>query len=427
MRHRPIDRRTLLRGAGAGLALPWLEVMAPRRGPLAPLPTRLVCLFAPNGMLPSGWTPAEEGPDWAPTRTLAPLDRHRARALILSGLRNRNSLAGEGHYVKTTALLSGAPVHKTGGRDLRVGTTIDQLLARERGHETRLPSLVLGVEGVRHAVDMGYSTVYGAHISWRTPTQPATKEVDPRRVFDRLFRTSKRHPGDAAVLDLVAQETGALRKRLGGADQGKLDEYLEAVRDLERRLERFERSLDVERPAFPEDFGPHQERARWMLDLIALAIETDATRVASLMFGNAVSNLNFSFLDGVEGGHHTLSHHENDPGRMDQYQRINRWHVEQLASLLDRLEAKTEGDGSLLDRTLVFFGSGLRDGNRHDPNDLPIVVAGGQGAGLASGAHLRFPMHTKLCHLYVSLLNAAGVPTASFGDAEGELAGVRVR
>jgi len=415
-----LTRRTLLRGAGAALALPRLEAFG------RPVHARMVFLFMPNGVLPGAWTPAEEGPDWTPTPTLAPLAAHRARTLVLSGLRNGNSLTGEGHYVKTTALLSGAPVHKTGGRDLRVGTSVDQYAAQRVGDATRVPSLVLGLEGVRHAVDMGYSTVYGGHVSWRTPTQPATKEVDPRRVFDRLFRTTARRPGDASVLDLVAAEAASLRRRLGGADRDKLGEYLEGVRDLERRLERY--SAPAEAPVYqePEDPALHESHAEWMLDLIALALQADATRIASLMFGNAVSNRDFSFLEGVAGGHHHYSHHENDAKKKDAYQRINRWHVERVAGLLDRLASRREGDGDLLDRTLVFFGSGLRDGNRHDPSDLPILLAGGQGLGVRGGAHLRYPKHTPLCRLYVSMLDAFGLETASFGDAEGGLDGVLV-
>lgn len=419
MKTRTLSRRTLLRGAGASLALPWLEAMPAPKGP-----PRMVFLFMPNGVLPSSWTPVQSGPDWELTPSLDPLAAHRDRTLVLSGLRNANSLTGEGHYVKTTALLSGAPVFKTGGRDLHVGTSIDQHAARLRGAATRVPSLVLGLEGVRHAVDMGYSTVYGAHVSWRTPTQPATKVVDPRRVFDRLFRTTARRPGDAAVLDLVATETVGLWRRLGGADREKLGEYLEAVHDLERRLEQY--AAPPERPerAEPQDPELHAARAEWMLDLIALAIQTDATRIASLMFGNAVSGRDFSFLEGVGGGHHHYSHHENTAPKQAAYQRINRWHVERMAGLLDRLRARSEGDGDLLERTMVFFGSGLGDGNRHDPNDLPILLAGGQGLGVASGTHLRFAKHTPLCHLYVSMLRAFGVEAESFGDARGGLEGV---
>ena len=421
----PLSRRTLLRGAGAAIGLPYFERMIPRRG-LPEAPPRMVFLFMPNGVLPEAWTPNEVGPAWSPTPSLAPLTHHMGRTQILSGLSNKNSMEGEGHYVKTTALLSGERVHKTGGRDLRVGTSVDQVAAHVVGPETRLPSLVLGLEGVRHAVDMGYSTVYGSHISWRSPTQPATKETEPRLVFDRLFRSSKRKPGERSVLDLVAEETSSLQRRLGGADVDKLGEYLESVRSLERRLESFEDSLEGVPPEEPEDPGHHEVRSEWFLDLIALAFETDSTRVASLMFGNAVGGTNFSFLDGVEGGHHHLSHHERDPSKMDQYQRINRWHVERMAGLLDRLSGRREGDGDLLGRTMVFFGSGLRDGDRHDPNDLPILLAGGQALGVAAGAHRRYSKGTPLCSLYVSMLRAFGMSCDSFGDAGAPLADVLI-
>lgn len=421
----PISRRTLLRGTGAALGLPLLERMIPGRG-VAALPARMVFLFMPNGVLPSAWTPGETGADWMPTPTLGPLMRHMGRTQVLTGLWNANSRHGEGHYVKTTALLSGAHVHKTGGKDLRVGTSVDQAAARACGHATRVPSLVLGLEGVRHSVDMGYSTVYGSHISWRTPTQPAMKATDPRLVFDRLFRTTLRRGGDASVLDLVALETESLRRRLGGRDQDKLGEYLEAVRELERRLERFEESLPERDFEEPEDPGHHEVRAEWMLDLIALAIETDATRIASFMFGNAVGGTDFSFLEGVEGGHHQLSHHEQDPAKMGQYQRINRWHVERMAGLLDRLAARSELDGDLLDRTMVFFGSGLRDGNRHGSNNLPILLAGGQGLGVASGEHRRYRHNTPLCQVYVSMLGAFGMEVDGFGDATSGLDGLMV-
>lgn len=418
------SRRTFLRAAGATVALPWMESLA--LASEASPPVRMIFLFQPNGVLPSAWTPEQEGADWKPTPTLEPLATFRDRTLVLTGLRNKNSLTGEGHYVKSTALLSGMPVHPTGGRDIRAGQTVDQRAAEVLGHQTRIPSLVLGLEGVRHAVDMGYSTVYGAHVSWRTSTQPATKEIHPRRVFERLFRAARPMPQGRSILDLVREEAGQLKVELGGVDRHKLEEYLESIREVERRLDRIDPDRASLTPAEAASFEGTtvHERAEAMLDLIALAVATDTTRVASLMFGNAVSNTNFSFLEGVQGGFHSLSHHENDPGKQAQYQLINRWHIERMAGLLERLEGREEGEGSMLDSTLVFFGSGLRDGNRHDPNNLPILLAGGQGAGIAGGGHLRFPEHTKLCHLYVAMLTAFGVPTERFGDAEGALEGV---
>jgi hypothetical protein len=423
----PLPRRTLLKGAGAALALPWLEAMAP--SPAAAAPLRYVSLFAPNGMLPSAWRPKGTGEAFEWSATLEPFAAHRDRVLILGNLFNKASRAGEGHYVKTTAWLSGAPVHRTGGRDLQAGTSIDQVLADRLAGRTPIDSLVLGIEPVRNRVDMGYSTVYGANVSWRTPTQPAPREIDPRRAYERLARWSGavNASRSAGALDVVLEEARALRGRLGGADRAKLEEYLESVRALEERLSRLAdaESSTPEPPAGLEPGETHTpafpERVRLMLDIIVEALRTDSTRVATLMFGNSVSGQSFSFLEGVEGGHHGLSHHENKPDRMAQYARINRWHAEQAAYLVGRLAEQAEAEGTLLDRTVVQFGSGLADGNRHDPNDLPILVAGGPWRG---GRHLRQPRLTPLCNFYAELLGQLGGQPCPFGDSSGPLAGL---
>lgn len=443
---RPLDRRTLLRGCGAALALPWLESMAPpARRPQAGAPVRMAHIFMPNGVLPSAWTPATEGADYGMTPSLEPIAPFRDRVLVLTGLFNRNSLTGEGHYVKTTALLSGAPVKKTGGRDLEVGTSVDQVAAQALGHRTRLASLELGMDAVRTSVDMGYSTVYGCHISWRSPSIPATKEILPRLAFDRLFRSSRvgRRPEDASVLDVVLSDAKRLRRSVGGRDGQKLDEYLDSVRSLEARVEAFsgpsselpsgpegsaqpsmDGLADLEAPAEgkPDSTEAH---ADLMLDMIALAFQTDTTRLATFMFGNAVSGRNFSFLEGVEGGHHPLSHHENDPEKKRQYQLINRWHVERFARLMGKLDGMREGDGSVLDNSMIFLGSGIRDGNAHDPHDLPILVGGRGGGALATGRHVRYPRHTPLCGLHAAMLDVFGCPTDAFGDSDRRLDDLR--
>ncbi|MBK8975553.1 MAG: DUF1552 domain-containing protein [Planctomycetes bacterium] len=424
---RPLSRRSVLRGAGAALALPWLEAMRPgRREPAAPV--RMAFVFVPNGVLPQTWTPADEGPEWTPSPTLQPLAPFRDRTLVLSGLFNRNSDEGEGHYVKTTALLSGARVHKTGGRDLRCGITVDQLAAAARGHLTPLPSLELGLEPVRHQVDMGYSTVYGATLSWRSPTQPATKEIHPRLAFDRLFRRARMGDDDRSVLDLVLADGRRLRDRLGGADRARLDEHLDSIRALEQRIDALATTTGAPRDAVlagatppPDDPAGFEQHLDLMLDVIALAFRSDTTRIVSLMLGNAVSGRDFSFLPGVRGSHHELSHHENDPQKQKQYALINRWHVTKLAALCERLDAAREGDATLLDSSMVFYGSGIRDGNRHDPHDLPIVLVGRAGGRLRSGAHLRFPRDTALTNLYVAMLAAFGCPVPSFSDSTGAL------
>ena len=334
----PLDRRTFLRGGGALLALPWLESMAPLRG-ADTRPLGFVCLSVPNGMLPRTWTPRGE----ELSATLAPLGPVRHRCSVLGNLFNRESRAGEGHYVKLSAFLSGAPVRRTGGRDLQVGTSLDQTLAQRIGRSTPIDSLVLGIEPPMNRVDMGYSTVYGAHISWRTATQPATRELSPRAVFERLVRWSS-GAADArrrAVLDLVRAEAHTLRKQLGAADGHKLGEYLEAVHALDTRIARFEGRARPFSAEAPDDSVTFQERVALMLELSALALESEMTRIVTFMFGNAVSDRDFSFLDGVQGGHHHLSHHEDKPELEEQYARINRWHTEQCAAFLQRL-ARTE-------------------------------------------------------------------------------------
>lgn len=437
MVRRPLDRRTLLRGTGAALALPLLESMAPPLRSAAKTPRRYVALFCPNGMWPKAWRPETTGADYALTPTLEPIAPHRDRVLVLGNLFNRKSRKGEGHYVKTTAWLSGAHVKRTGGRELQVGTSIDQVLAAHHGHLTPIPSLVLGIEPVRNRVDMGYSTVYGANISWRTPTVPAERELKPQRVFERLTRWSDVRGGARerrAVLDLVRGEARALRGKLGSTDRAKLDEYLESVGALERRIASFSKRASegaTRAAAIAADGGPtgdpttYPEHVDLMLEMLVLALRTDATRVGTLMFGNAVSGQNFSFLEGVEGGHHGLSHHEKKADKQAQYARINRWHVEQFASFLGRLR-ETDGEAdALLDSTIVQFGSGLADGNRHDPNDLPLLVAGPLVAGTRGGGrHVRQAKLTPLCNLYERVLVEFGHEGVRFGDSTEPLAGI---
>lgn len=425
-------RRALLRGAGAAVALPWLEALTPRRV-AAVGPVRMAFLFMPNGVLPSAWTPKDTGKGFTLSPTLEPLEPIRDAVTVLTGTHNANSHTGEGHYVKTTALLTGAPVRRTGGKDLRCGISVDQVAAARRGGETRLPSLELGIEPPRHIVDMGYSTVYGATISWRAADRPAVKETRPRLAFERLFRNAQLGGrADRSVLDVVLGDAARLRSRLGASDRTKVDEYLDAMRSLERRIERFDereearvRAVvgDRELPADPADFVEH---VSLMFDVIELAFRSDTTRIVTFMYGNAVSGRDFSFLEGVEGGHHPLSHHENDATKKAQYQRINRWFVESFVELCARLGRSAEGESNLFDRSMLFFGSGIQDGNRHDPNDLPILLAGGGAAGLCHQGHLRKPRHTPLCNLYATMLDAFGAPVDRFGDSDGRFDELRV-
>ncbi|RUL88314.1 DUF1552 domain-containing protein [Tautonia sociabilis] len=459
---RRITRRTMLRGLGVAMGLPWLEAMQPAAaraieggGAWRP-PVRMACLFVPNGVNPHAWTPEGIGRDFELSPILAPLAEHKDDLLVLTNLMNRATDTGDGHYVKTAGWLTGTTITRTTGSDLDSGgVSIDQLAASRIGHMTPLPSLELGVDPVTRGVDtnVGYTRLYGSHISWSTPTTPLAKEINPKLAFDRLFRSQAAESSgniedDRSVLDLVMEDARALRSRVGHADRLKIDEYLDSVRavetriafDAEGRRARYLDDPDARRDiealggridTYVHDAGhlqerelDHTEHVRLMLDLLVLAFQTDSTRIGTFMFGNAVSGKDFSFLDGVRGGFHQLSHHENDDEKLEQYKRINAWHSAQLSYMLGRMRQVREGDGTLLDNAMVLFGSGLRDGNRHDPHNLPILLAGRGGGTLATGRHLRFGKDTPLCNLFVSMLDRVGTPVERFADSTGPLPGL---
>ncbi len=414
-------RRTFLRGAGAALAVPWLETFAPPRGAR---PVRLAILVMPNGALPSAWTPAADGAGgWTPSYSLQPLAARRAEVNVLTGLANRRSFSGDGHYAKVAPLLTGAKIRRTGGRDLWNGVSMDQVAARAIGGATLLPSLELGCDPIYPVEDMGYSTVYGGNIAWTAPDRPTTKEIVPRAVFDRLFRSTAlaSDPTRQSVLDVVRQDAARLRGRLSRRDQHELAGYLDSVRALERRIEAIERTappaIDPARtppPGVPEDYPTH---VGLMLDLIALAFAADATRIVTFLMANEVSSRSFGFLEGCGGGFHEYSHHEGREEKQEAYRRINRWHVQQYAGLLDRLAALREGEGSVLDRSMVVFAAAMSDGNAHSPHDLPVLLAGGGDGTLPAGRLLASRADTPLCSLWLALLQRLGVEARSFGDA----------
>lgn len=434
-----ISRRTVLRGAGVALALPWLEIMqrsatAAQSG--SETPVRLAALFFPNGVRQDRWTPAKTGCQWELTPQLQPLEGLKSDASVISGLWHQATGTGDGHYVKDAAWLTGTTITKTTGVDLNSGgISMDQVAARTLGKQTPLPSLELGTEPVRSGVDavVGYTRVYGAHISWRTPTQPLAKEINPRLVFDRMTRVASGKPSGRSnrpLLDLVSEDAKRMKKRLGTRDRHRMDQYLESVRTLESRLERAESSeenhwqprIDLSKRQTPKDDPKeHAERVRLMLDMMALAFEADITRVSTFMFGNSVSNINFSFLDGVDGAHHELSHHQSDEKKLDQYERISRWHVAQFAYLCDRLRSIPEGDSNVLDNSAILFGSALRDGNSHDPHDLPLVLAGKAGGRLRPGQHIQATRDNPMADLLLTMLQSADVPAKHFADSNGPI------
>lgn len=444
---RALSRRALLRGAGASLALPWLDAMVPA-GRAAPAPRRVprvLFVFAPNGVHVESWRLPGPRLEDGLSPTLAPLTPHRGALTVLSGLTidgGRSHGDGPGDHARSAAsFLTCSHPFKTGGAEIRAGVSIDQVLAREVGAATAFPSLELGLEGGRAAgvCDSGYSCAYSNNVSWRTESTPMAKETDPRAIFTRLFgdpdvRTSQAAEARArnrlrSVLDAARGEFVRLRRDLGTADQQKLDEYGDAVRDIERRIERQDaEERDLALTASPDVLEQHRDegfagRVRTFYDLLALAFETDRTRIATFMLGNAGSNRSHRFL-GAPEGHHELSHHGKDASKLERIAKIDRFQIECLAGFVDRLSrTRVEEGRSLLDESLVVHGSGISDGNRHNHDDLPFVVVGRGCGRVRGGRHLSFPKETPAASLYLSILHACGVDAASFADSKGPLAG----
>lgn len=455
VKFKPLSRRTFLRGAGVALGLPLLDAMIPTRAqanlfhtaaqPAAPV--RTAYLYFPNGAWMNAWVPGQAGADYQLPFSLTPLERVRDAVVVLSGLDKPYSRSGDGHYAKTANFLTGLHVRKTAGQDVHAGgISVDQLAATRIGHLTPLPSLELATDPVASGVDrnVNYTRLYASYISWRQPNLPMPRDINPRAVFHRLFgqRDDAGQPvaqanraDDQSLLDLALADANDLRGRLGQGDRRKLDEYLDSVRNVERRLG-FARPTDDRSwrpPTQPASWTPPpanvprsnpRELVRLMLDMIVLAFWTDTTRISTFMFANDVSGRNFSFLDGVRESHHETSHHTNQQAKIDQYKIIVRWHVEQFAYLLERLRSIQEGPRTLLDNSLILCGSSISDGNRHDPNNLPILLGGKGGGRIQSGRHLASARNTPLCNLYMSMLGCMGIQVPRFGDSTEPLRGL---
>jgi hypothetical protein len=419
------SRRHILKGLGAAVALPWLESLAAGRERQAP--RRMAFLYVPNGATMAQWTPAETGPAFSLPPILEPLAPVRDRLTVLSGLALDNARAkgdGPGDHARALAcFLTGAHPVKTNGAGIRAGISVDQVAAARVGHLTRLPSLELGCDPGAQAgsCDSGYSCAYSSNLSWQGESLPLAKETEPAVVFDRLFGAGldpRRDRENRSVIDFVREELALLAPRLGVTDRRKVDEYLSGVRAVEQRLARFASfgPLPVPSMARPgREKRDRQEHIRLMCDLLVLAFQNDITRVATFLVANAGSNKSYPDLD-VPEGHHDLSHHGGVAEKQEKVARINRFHVEQLAYLLQRLREVSEPEGSLLDHTTVVYGSGIGDGDKHNHDDLPVLLAGGR----RPGRHLRFDK-TPLCNLYVTLLAQMGTPVPSFGDSTGSL------
>lgn len=441
-----ISRRTVLRGLGAAVALPWLEAMAPAAdltgagGTIRALPKRMAFLYVPNGAHMQAWTPEKEGADFELPFILDPLKPFKDDLLVLTGLAQDNAAAhgdGGGDHARALAtFLTGVHPLKTDA-NIRAGASVDQVAAQKIGQRTRFPSLELGCDrGAQSgACDTGYSCAYSSNISWRTPTTPMAKEVNPRLVFDRLFASQRQGESGAdrakrdlykrSILDFVAEDASQLTRRLGTDDRRKVDEYLTAVRELELRVANAgskgpssEAVQGFHKPSgIPQD---NQEHLRLMGDLMVLAFQGDATRVSTFMFANEGSNKSYSFI-GVPEGHHDLSHHGGDSKKHEKIKKINKYHIEQFAYILGKMKAVREGEGTLLDNVMVVYGSGIGDGNRHNHNDLPVILAGKGGGTVKTGRHVKYPTNTPMNNLYLSMLDRIGAPIESLGDSTARL------
>ncbi len=447
-----LTRRNVLRAAGVSLTLPWLESIGRAAGVerLNEPPLRIGFLFVPNGVRPDHWTPAGDGEDYEITPHLQPLERHKSEFLLLENLWNKNTVGRNGHWPKVPAWLSGGFVERTTGGDLDSGgTTIDQLLAQKIGSGTPLPSFELGLDAPRTGIDTaggGFPRALGSFLSWADPNTPIPKEIVPQLAFDRLFRNHRAPVTQAnslpalasldrdetSLLDAVREQAKAVRAQSSQADQARLDEYFESVRSVERRLEASlrpqkrwinEGKLPMDRPVagLPTD---HTEHLRLMLEILVLAFWTDSTRVATLMLGDAQSSQDYSFLPGVSGNFHGISHHRDIPSQREQYEKIVTWHVEQFAWFLDKMRSLKEGDKTLLDNSMIVYGGSLKCGNRHLEENLPLLLAG-RGKGLIrTGRRLRAPEKTPFCNLHLALAHLMGVPEKQFGDSTGPLQGL---
>ena len=443
---RTVSRRTVLRGLGATVALPWLETMGPLSAwagdaggaAKAVAPNRMAFLYVPNGKNMADWTPAQEGSDYQLTPILEPLAAVKDDLLVLTGLTADGARphgdGGGDHARALAAFLTGAHPVKTDGNDIRNGISVDQVAASRIGDQTRLASLEIGCEAGAMAgnCDSGYSCVYSSCVSWRSATHPLPKEVNPKLVFERLFGSGadadrqKRDAQRKSILDFVRADTSDLQKRLSRHDQRKLDEYFTSIRDIEQRIERAATLPEVKTPEYakpsgiPGDFPEH---LRLMCDLLVLAFQADVTRISSFVFTNEGSNRPYPFV-GVSEGHHDLSHHGNDATKKQKIRDINKFHVTQLAYLLQKLKAVPEGDGTLLDHCMIAYGSANSDGNAHNHDDLPILLAGKGGGTIKTGRHVRFPKETPLSNLWLSMLERMDVKLPFLGDSTGALAGL---
>ena len=446
-RHAALTRRHFLRGLGACLALPAFESLRPFGALAAPAaasaktaPVRMAFLYVPNGIIPSGWWPeGDGGRDFELPRTLQPLEKVRGQVQLISGLEDLSANAGPDgggdHARAGGTFLTGVRIKKTAGSDIYAGVSIDQVVAQQIGHLTRVPSLELTCDAVRKAgnCDSGYSCAYGYNLSWRSPVQPLSPEPNPRLVFERLFGVGspservanlrRRQQEQRSILDFVMEDAHSVEQSLSGRDRQKLDQYLTGVREIEQRIEKAEQipaaNPDADAPpGIPPLFEDH---ISLMCDMLVLAFQTDSTRVATLLLAGEGSNRTFTEI-GLSEGHHNLTHHQNVPETINKVKEIDRWYVRQLAKFLEKMAQTQDVDGqSLLHNSMIVYGSGNADGNRHTHTNLPILLAGSAGGAFKPGRYLRVKP-APLTNLFLSMADRVGARgIEKHGDSTGPL------
>jgi hypothetical protein len=444
MSSNPVSRRRFLRGMGTLVALPSMESLMPTAMARAAektgrFPTRMAFVYSPNGKNMAHWRPSGEGADYSLSRALQPLEAHRKDFSVITGLEletaNANGDGAGDHARANAAFLTGCQPRKTAGADIRAGVSVDQVAADHLGHQTRLPSLEISCDEARKAgnCDSGYSCAYQFNLAWKSESMPLTPERDPKSVFDRLFGTgdeardaaaaARRTAENRSVLDFVMDDTRDLQRQLGRRDQEKLDEYLTSLRQIERRIGDATEAASLLPPGTHRPDGipvSYQEHIRLMYDLLVLAFQTDSTRIGTFLLAHDGSNRTFPEV-GVHDAHHGFSHHQRNPEKLEMLARVDEFYSAQFAYFLDRLKSIKEGDGTLLDHSMIVFGGGISDPDRHNHNDLPILLAGRGSGALNPGRHIVLPDETPLTNLYLSMLDRMGVPAEKIGDSTGKL------
>ncbi len=441
--HKALPRRTFLRGVGAALALPVLDAMVPALSAASQLsvssPTRLSFVYVPNGVIMDKWVPDIPGAAFELSPILKPLAPFRDRMLVLSGLAHNNGVAWEGegagdHSRSAAVWLTGTHPKKTEGADLRAGISVDQVAAQELRKHTQLASLEMALDdnSMVGTCGSGSSCAYTNTLCWSSPGTPVPMENKPRAVFERLFgdldstdpearRDQMRQEG--SLLDSVAQEVARLVRGLGAKDRAKLTEYLDSIRDIERRIQIAEKQSDRELPSVERPVGvpsTFTEHAKLMMDLQVLAYQTDMTRVTTFMMGRESTTRVYQEL-GIREGYHPLSHHQNDAAKIEQVTQIDILHTQVFAYFLEKMQSTPDGDGSLLDHSMIVYGSGLSDGNLHEHYDLPVLLVGGGSGQIQGGSHLQYPQDTPMANLFLTLLDKVGIQRERFGDSTGRL------